>query len=122
MQTISGTGANHFIARLLSSQQACRPRAVWIPDPTWDNHKEIWRHAAGSSVEQRLYPYYDRRTAAIDRDAMISTLRAQAVKGDAIILHACAHNPTGVDPSRELWEEIATVCEEKGLFPVFDLA
>jgi aspartate aminotransferase len=120
MQTISGTGANHFIASLLSSSPL-RPKAIWIPDPTWDNHREIWRHV-DPGIEQRNYPYYDPKTCGIDGDALLSTLKEHANTGDAIILHACAHNPTGVDPSPDLWEGIAQVCEEKGLFPIFDLA
>ncbi|KAK4033567.1 pyridoxal phosphate-dependent transferase [Parachaetomium inaequale] len=119
MQTISGTGANHFIASLLSSH--LRPRTVWVPNPTWDNHREIWRHV-DPGIEQRNYPYYDHETCGIDGDALLSTLKEQANTGDAIILHACAHNPTGVDPSPELWEGIAQMCEEKGIFPIFDLA
>ncbi|KAK3290187.1 pyridoxal phosphate-dependent transferase [Chaetomium fimeti] len=119
IQTISGTGANHFIASLLASH--LHPKAVWIPDPTWDNHQGIWRHV-DPGIERRTYPYYDENTFGIDGDALLSTLREQANPGDAIILHACAHNPTGVDPSPELWEGIAQVCEEKGLFPIFDLA
>ena len=119
MQTISGTGANHFIARLLSDH--LQPKTVWISNPTWDNHKEIWKHV-NPAIEQRFYPYYDYKTSTIDGEGIISTLKEQASRGDAIILHACAHNPTGVDPSRELWEAIADVCEKKGIFPIFDLA
>ena len=119
MQTVSGTGANHFIARLLSDVRP--PKTVWLPDPTWDNHGKLWAHV-DPAIEQRFYPYFDHEKFALDREGMLSTLRQQAVGGDVIVLHACAHNPTGVDPSREDWEAIARVCEEKGIFPVFDLA
>ena len=118
LQTISGTGANHFIAQFLSD--CLQPKAVWISDPTWDNHKEIWR-LVNPSIKRRLYPYYDYKSCGID-SGMISTLKKQASRGDVVILHACAHNPTGVDPSKELWEAIANVCQEKGLFPIFDMA
>ncbi|KAK4236137.1 pyridoxal phosphate-dependent transferase [Achaetomium macrosporum] len=119
MQAISGTGANHLVARFLSD--VLQPKTVWFSNPTWENHREIWRHV-NPAINQRNYPYYDDRTSTIDSQGMLSTLRGHASRGDVIILQACAHNPTGVDPSRELWEAIAAVCEEKGLFPVFDSA
>lgn len=49
-------------------------------------------------------------------------LEDEAEKGDVILLHACAHNPTGIDPTRAQWLEIAGLCERKGLFPFFDSA
>ena len=119
MQTISGTGANHFIAHLLSD--SLQPKTVWLSDPTWENHPKIWTYV-NSAIEQRLYPYYDYKTSTLDSGGMISTLKEKASRGDVIILQACAHNPTGLDPSRENWEAIAEVCEEKGIFPVLDSA
>lgn len=119
MQTVSGTGANHFIARFLSDVML--PKTVWLPNPTWDNHPKIWTYV-NPAIEQRLYPYFDYKTSTLDCDGMVSTLREQASKGDVIILQACAHNPTGLDPSRAAWETIAQVCEEKGLFIILDSA
>lgn len=119
MQTISGTGANHFIARFVSD--ILKPKTIWMSNPTWDNHKEIWR-LVNPSIEQHFYPYYNYKNSTLDIEGLISTLREQASEGDAIILQASAHNPTGLDPSRENWEAIADVCEEKGLFPIFDSA
>ncbi|KAF4339690.1 aspartate aminotransferase [Fusarium beomiforme] len=119
MQTIAGTGANYLIARFLSS--VSQPKTVWLSNPTWENHPKIWRHT-NPATEQRLYPYYNDKTSALDIEGMISTLKEQASKGDVVVLQACAHNPTGLDPSREQWAAIADVCEEKGLFPVFDSA
>ncbi|KUJ22229.1 PLP-dependent transferase [Mollisia scopiformis] len=119
MQTISGTGANHFIARLLSD--TLQPKTVWLSNPTWENHPKIWTHV-NSAIEQHLYPYYDYRTSTLDIEGMISTLKERASRGDVIILQVCAHNPTGLDPSMEDWETIAEVCEEKGIFPVLDSA
>ena len=119
MQTISGTGANHFIAHFLSD--VLPPKTIWLPNPTWDNHGKLWTHV-NPAIEQRLYPYFDYKTSTLDSEGMIATLKAEASRGDAIILHACAHNPTGLDPSRDLWEAIAQVCEEKMIFPIFDLA
>lgn len=119
MQTIAGTGANHFIAELASI--VLKPKTVWFSDPSWDNHTKIWT-AADSTIEQRFYPYYNAETSAIDAEGLLSMLRAEAKQGDVIVLQACAHNPTGLDPSRELWKAIGEVVVEKGLFPVFDSA
>lgn len=119
MQTISGTGANNFIARLLSN--VVRPKTVWLSNPTWENHPKIWTHV-NPAIEQRFYPYFDYETSTLDIDGMISALKEHASRGDVIILQACAHNPTGLDPSRGHWEAIAEVCAEKEMFPIFDSA
>lgn len=83
------------------------------------NHKNIWGLA---NVEVKLYPYWNSAERALDFGKMITTLESQAVAGDVIVLHACAHNPTGVDPTQEQWRRIADTCEGKGLFPFFDCA
>ncbi|GAP90436.1 putative aspartate aminotransferase [Rosellinia necatrix] len=119
MQTIGGTGANQFAARLLSD--TLRPKTVWLPDPSWENHTKIWTHI-NPAIKQGLYPYFDYETSTLNIEGMISTLRTQASKGDVLILHACAHNPTGLDPSRDDWQRIAETCEERQLFPFFDFA
>ncbi|KAH7357335.1 pyridoxal phosphate-dependent transferase [Pyrenochaeta sp. MPI-SDFR-AT-0127] len=117
LQTISGTGANSLGARFLS--EALKPRCVWLSDPSWVNHQNIWSLAG---VETKLYPYWNATKRILDFSKMITTLESQAAAGDVILLHACAHNPTGVDPTKEQWERIADVCEDKGLFPFFDCA
>jgi aspartate aminotransferase len=119
MQTIAGTGANQFIARFLSD--TLRPKTVWLSDPSWENHTKIWTHV-NADIEQRCYPYYDYKSSTLDIEGMISTLRDEATSGDVIVLQACAHNPTGLDPSRDQWQRIAEICEEKQIFPVFDSA
>lgn len=68
------------------------------------------------------YPYYDRSSQAFAFDAMIETLETQARRNDVIVLQACAHNPTGIDPTREQWQSIADVVNRRGLFVVFDSA
>lgn len=117
LQTISGTGANSIGAQFLS--HALKPAAVWLPDPTWVNHLTIW-DLAGVSV--RKYPYWEPASRSVAFDAMISALETKTAPGDVILLHACAHNPTGVDPTQEQWEKIADVCEARKLFPFFDCA
>lgn len=118
IQTISGTGANHLGARFLTEN--LKPRRVWISDPTWANHSLLW-YLVGE-VQQSLYPYFDPVSRGFDFAGMMTKLEKEAMAGDIIILHACAHNPTGVDPSRKQWESIADLCEKKQLFPFFDSA
>ncbi|RDW78912.1 Aspartate aminotransferase [Aspergillus mulundensis] len=119
IQTVSGTGANSLIAAFL--QRHAQPTNIWLPDPTWANHVDIWRENA-PDVNVRWYPYYDGYNRRFNLDGTIKALRTEAQEHDAILLHACAHNPTGLDPNREGWREIAVLCEEKKLFIVFDLA
>ncbi|KAJ5682209.1 hypothetical protein N7462_005374 [Penicillium macrosclerotiorum] len=119
IQTIAGTGANHLAALFC----ACylRPKNVWISDPTWDNHHLIWE-VAGPNIARRLYPYYDPATRSLNFNGMIEALEQLAEENDVVILHACAHNPTGIDPTESQWKKIAEVVRHKRLFVVFDCA
>ncbi|RMJ28887.1 hypothetical protein PHISP_00226 [Aspergillus sp. HF37] len=117
VQTVSGTGANRLGAEFLA--RFLRPRHVWIPEPTWANHHTIWDLAG---VAKRTYPYYNFASKAFDHAATTAVLSAHAHKGDVVILHACAHNPTGADPSREQWAQLADLIQARGLVPFFDLA
>jgi len=117
VQTVSGTGANHIGARILTAN--LRPRNVWLSDPTWANHRTIWE---SEGVEVKLYPYYNSSNSTFDFPAMISTLENDTAPNDIVVLHACAHNPTGLDPTQEQWKAIASVCQRKKLFPFFDSA
>ncbi|KAL1637198.1 hypothetical protein SLS56_000857 [Neofusicoccum ribis] len=121
IQTVSGTGSNHLGARFLSDELAPPKKRVWISDPSWINHTEIWLNV-NPGIERRIYPYYARDTQSLDFEGMKRTLLRDAAAGDVVILHGCAHNPTGLDLTREQWEIIAYICEEKDLFPFFDLA
>lgn len=67
------------------------------------------------------YRYWDAKKRGIDLEGMLTDLR-NAPENAVIILHACAHNPTGCDPTLEQWEKIADVIAEKRLFPLFDSA
>ncbi|KIY00157.1 uncharacterized protein Z520_03842 [Fonsecaea multimorphosa CBS 102226] len=126
VQCISGTGANHLGARFLAD--TLKPCRVWISDPAWGNHHLIWTLVSpngnidGGHIQQRLYPYYKETSRSFDFDGMMDTLEKDATEGDVVILHACAHNPTGLDPSPEQWEAIANLCERQKLFPFFDCA
>lgn len=117
VQTVSGTGANHIGAAFLAHH--FKPKHVWVSTPTWANHHTIWEL---QGIERKSYPYFDATTCSFDFDGAIATLENEAVEGDVILLHACAHNPTGVDPTKEQWKRIAEVCQQKRLFPFFDSA
>ena len=94
IQTIAGTGANHLGALLLA--KACRPHTLWISDPSWINHHEIWT-LVDSSIRRQTYPYFSPGTFSVDFEGMVKALRTRAMAGDVVVLHGCAHNPTGVD-------------------------
>ncbi|KAL4937094.1 hypothetical protein BDV06DRAFT_232798 [Aspergillus oleicola] len=120
VQTISGTGANSLAASFLAT--ALGPKHVFFSDPTWSNHSLIWEIAA-PHVIQKTYPYkYTLNTRSLDLDAIITTLESTAVEGDVVILHACAHNPTGIDPTHEQWRTLAECIKRKRLFALFDAA
>ncbi|KAL1861095.1 hypothetical protein Plec18170_001610 [Paecilomyces lecythidis] len=119
VQTISGTGANHLGAAFLAENH--KPRNIFISNPTWSNHHLIWE-VAGPNATQRLYPYYNPTDGSLDFEGMMSTLESDAVDGDVVILHACAHNPTGIDPTCQQWGSLAQLFKRKQLFAFFDCA
>lgn len=92
--------------------------AVYISSPSWPIHEQVFENV---NLSIRHYPYFDRCTKMFDFEGMISALKA-APKGSIVVLHACAHNPTGVDPTQEQWKTIAEVMWDKSLLPFFDCA
>lgn len=115
-QTPGGTGALRVAADFIATQM---PNAtVWLSDPTWPNHPNIFR-AAG--VAKQAYPYFDAATNGVAFDEMLATVR-QIPAGDVLLLHGCCHNPTGVDLSIEQWGEIAATVKERSLLPLVDFA
>ncbi|KAE8150027.1 pyridoxal phosphate-dependent transferase [Aspergillus avenaceus] len=117
VQSVAGTGANHLGALFLANLM--KPKTVWLSNPSWANHLTIWELAG---VPRKTYPYYKAATRSFDFEGMMSTLESEAQQGDVVLLHACAHNPTGLDPTKEQWKAIADLCERKKLFPFFDSA
>jgi aspartate/tyrosine/aromatic aminotransferase len=115
-QTPGGTGGLRVAADLL--RQSGSGQTLWMSEPTWPNHPQLF-HAAGFHV--RTYPYTDPTGRRIDEAAMLDAL-GTASPGDVVLLHGCCHNPTGVDPSPELWRRIGDVVEERRLLPLVDLA
>ncbi|KAK1831926.1 putative aspartate aminotransferase [Podospora conica] len=120
VQTISGTGAVHlgalFLARFYKVNGA--NRTVYLSNPTWANHNQIFSNVG---IPIATYPYFDKATKGLDFEGMKKTL-AEAPGRSIILLHACAHNPTGVDPTAEQWREIAELMKAKKHFPFFDTA
>jgi aspartate aminotransferase len=117
VQTISGTGANYLGASFLA--RFYKPGGtVLISRPTWANHRAIF---AGVGFQVQEYTYINPETLSLDLEGMLASLRA-APEGSIVVLHACAHNPTGVDPTETEWAQIADVIREKRLFPFFDCA
>ncbi|CAN8071859.1 unnamed protein product [Agarophyton chilense] len=122
LQTLSGTGAcrmaGELISRFLDFAHRSDKPLVLLPDPSWANHRPIFTDA-GCHVAS--YSYYDPRTNTLDIDACLNSL-ANAPNASVVLLHACAHNPTGVDPTMEQWAAISNVVLEKSHLPLFDMA
>ena len=91
---------------------------VWVSDPTWDNHRAMFE---GSGFKVSTYPYYDAATGGLKFDAMLAALRTLPAKS-IVLLHACCHNPTGVDLTHAQWEQLIPVLRERELLPYLDLA
>ena len=114
--TPGGTGGLRVAADLIHS---LGPDAtVWLSDPTWPNHPGIFQ-AAG--IVTKTYPYYDDDAKSLDFKAMLAALET-ASEGDFVLLHACCHNPTGLDPTRDQWEQLAEFIKERKLIPFLDFA
>jgi aromatic-amino-acid transaminase len=116
VQTLGGTGAlkvgADFLRRFAPDAQ------VWISDPSWENHRALFE---GAGFTVNVYPYYDAPTRGLDFAGMRGAL-ATLPAGSIVLLHACCHNPTGVDPTPAQWDEIVAIVRERGLMPFVDLA
>jgi len=114
--TPGGTGALRVAAQFLKK---INPDAtVWVSDPTWPNHNGIFGDA-GFKVEK--YTYFNAQQRCLDFDGMLASMQSMTA-GDIILLHACCHNPSGIDPTVEQWGQIAEVVNEKKLLPLMDFA
>lgn len=115
-QTPGGTGALRVAADFL---HAHFPRAtVWLSDPTWANHPNIF---AAAGVATKTYAYYNPATHGLAADRMLEAIE-KIPAGDVILLHACCHNPTGIDPGPDQWQAIVTAVRKQGLLPLLDFA
>lgn len=115
VQALSGTGGLRVFGEFLAKfGHSC----IYVPNPTWGNHKAIFTNA---NLEVKQYRYYDSESSSLDFDGLISDVKDIPEKS-CILLHACAHNPTGMDPSMEQWAEISKIVKERNLLVFFDCA
>ena len=116
VQTLGGTGALKVGADLLRRLNGAAQ--IWISDPSWENHQALFDYA-GFKVQ--AYPYYDPATHGVKFDAMMGALR-KLPSGAIAVLHACCHNPTGVDLAPDQWEQVIEVVNSRGIVPFLDMA
>ena len=116
VQTLGGTGGlkvgADFLRRLSPNAE------VWISDPSWENHRALFE-IAGFKVN--TYPYYDAATRGVNFSGMLAALNAMPA-GSVVVLHACCHNPTGVDLSAEQWNQVLATVKARNLTPFLDIA
>ena len=115
-QTLGGSGALKVGADFLHVLNARVD--VWISDPSWENHTAMFE---GAGFQVKAYPYYDAATRCIRLDAMLETLKGLP-PGTIVVLHACCHNPTGLDPTPPQWARIREVVKKAELVPFLDIA
>jgi aromatic-amino-acid transaminase len=115
-QAPGGTGALRTGADFAFNKLGIKK--IWVSNPTWANHANVFK-TTGLTVAQ--YDYYDAETKDLDFPAMIASLQAVEA-GDLVLFHGCCHNPTGIDPTLEQWEELAKLTAELGAIPFFDFA
>jgi len=116
VQALGGTGGLKVGADFL--QRADPGAQVWISQPSWENHRALFENA-GFAVE--AYPYYDAGTHGLDFDGMLGALRALPPRS-IVVLHACCHNPTGVDPTPAQWTHVIEAVVARELVPFLDIA
>jgi aromatic-amino-acid transaminase len=115
-QALGGTGALKIGADFL---KRINPGAkVLISDPSWENHRALFE---GAGFQVAAYPYYDPATHGLDFAGMCAALRA-APAGTIVALHACCHNPTGVDLTAAQWQEVAQILKSQRLVAMLDIA
>lgn len=117
VQGISGTGSLRIGANFLHKFFP-GSKTVYLPSPSWGNHTPIFKHAG---LDVKSYRYYDKNTCGFDAAGAMEDI-SNLPERSIILLHACAHNPTGVDPKPEQWAELSKIIKERNHFPYFDMA
>jgi aromatic-amino-acid transaminase len=116
IQTLGGSGGlkvgGDFLKRYFPNSQ------VWVSDPTWDNHRAMFE---GAGFQVNTYPYYDPATKGLKFDAMLAAIDALPAQS-IVLLHACCHNPTGVDLDNAQWTQLIEVLKKRQLLPYLDIA
>jgi aspartate aminotransferase len=116
VQSLSGTGACMIGGKFLN--EFWPGSAIYVPDPTWGNHLKIFKNCG---LKVKKYRYYDRSKNSLDLEGMLKDIK-RAKDGSIILLHACAHNPTGCDPTVEEWKEVISLISNKSHIAFFDSA
>lgn len=114
-QAIGGTGGLRLGAEFLSKMTS---RTAYVSDPTWPIHNLLFNRAGMNVLP---YPYYDNAEHRLSFAAMRNSIKRMA-PGSVIVLHACCHNPTGIDPTEEQWKELSVLILRQRVIPFFDLA
>jgi aromatic-amino-acid transaminase len=116
IQTLGGSGGlkvgADFLKRYFPQSE------VWLSDPTWDNHRAMFE---GAGFTVHTYPYYDAATGGLRFEALLAALRDMPERS-IVLLHACCHNPTGVDLTRDQWAQLIPVIQSRRLIPYVDIA
>lgn len=115
IHTPGGTGALRVAAELLRNFSS---KTIWVSNPTWANHNNIFK-AAGLTIKS--YPYYDAETQGLDAEGFFAALETIPA-GDCVLLHACCHNPSGVDLSADQWKQVAAIAQKNGWSALMDFA
>lgn len=115
VQSLSGTGGLCVFGALIQRHGA---KDIYVPDPTWGNHHAIFKNVG---LQVHKYRYYDAKNSDLNFDGLMQDLK-QMPAGSVVLLHACAHNPTGMDPTLEQWKQISDTMKQGKLVPFFDCA
>ena len=116
IHTPGGSGALRIVGDFLTKLSPSN--TIWVSDPTWVNHINIFETAG---LQVKRYPYFDKMTNGLAFGTMMSALK-DIPAGDTVLFHGCCHNPTGVDPSNDQWQQISDLVHGNGLMPVLDFA
>ena len=114
--TPGGTGALRVAAEFI--KKANPEATIWVTSPTWANHISLFQ-AAGLKVKE--YSYYDYSTKGLNEEAMFADL-ATIPAGDVVLVHACCHNPSGMDLNEAQWQKFTAIAKERGFTPLVDMA
>ena len=116
LHTPGGTGALRLGGDFIKGMWP--KAAIWMSDPTWANHLGIF---AASGLVVNIYPYYDGASQTLRFEEMLSVLE-RIPEGDAVLIHACCHNPTGLDPAPDQWKTLVALFQRRRLLPFLDFA
>ncbi|SCV00326.1 LAMI_0G04302g1_1 [Lachancea mirantina] len=120
IQTLSGTGALAVASKLLSLFVT---KTAWVPDPSWANHCNVLQNNGFKDI--RPYPYLKNGSLNVEQwlqELQNAPVASSQSNPQCIILHACCHNPSGIDPSSEQWTEILDTIHDLNLIPIIDMA